>query len=78
MSRTPPTYAQVAEWGMAAVTSDQEKRAEAVKSLTFAVYTQKEIAANLEARVEQLQMENETLRLKLESFATSNRLTVVR
>ncbi len=57
MTRTPPTFAQIAEWGMAAICPDEVKRADAVRNLTFAYYLQREIISNLEARIEQLESE---------------------
>ncbi len=52
MSQSDPTLQEIAEWGFAALCPDEEKRAKAVRSLTHALYNQKEEIHNLRSRLE--------------------------
>ncbi len=72
MSWPVPTLAQIGEWGFAAICEDKEKRAEAVKRLTFAYYTQQEVIANLKNERDEARRELDSLKY------ASRQLTVVK
>ncbi len=52
MSQAKPTHAEIAEWAFAALCPDEDKRAKAVRNLTFALYRQEEEINNLRSRLE--------------------------
>ncbi len=52
MSASDPTLAEIAEWGLAALCPDEDKRARAVRNLTFALYSRMEEVHNLQNKLE--------------------------